>query len=46
VRRERLPGYRLVIEHDRGVDRLSFMPIAVDPLAASLRRRPTAGERL
>src|SRR3984885_2978958 len=45
VRRERLPGYRLVIERARGIDRLSFMPIAVDPLA-TLRRRATAGEKL
>src|SRR5580698_7125149 len=46
VRRQRLPGYRLVIEHARGIDRLSFMPIPVDPLATTLRRRPTAGEKL
>jgi plasmid replication initiation protein len=50
VRRERLPGYRLVIERSlRGSERLSFMPIPVDPLAATLRRRglaTTSGEKL
>ena len=50
VRRERLPGYRLVIERSlRGSERLSFMPIPVDPFAATLRRRglaTTSGEKL
>jgi plasmid replication initiation protein len=40
VRRQSLPGYRLVIEHSRrGGERLNFMPIPADPLAAALRRR-------
>jgi plasmid replication initiation protein len=40
VRRERLPGYRLVIERSlRGAERLNFTPVPVDPLAAALRRR-------
>ena len=35
VRRQTLPGYRLVIERDlRGDERLDFTPIAVDPLAS------------
>ena len=43
VRRERLPGYRLVIEPGlRGAERLNFMPIPVDPLATALRRRGLA----
>ena len=50
VRRERLPGYRLVIECGvRGTERLNFTPIPVDPLAAALRRRALAaasGEKL
>ena len=50
VRRERLPGYRLVIERGlRGTERLNFMPIPIDPLAAALRRRRPAtapGEKL
>jgi plasmid replication initiation protein len=50
VRRERLPGYRLVIERSlTGAERLNFTPIPVDPLAAALRRRGLAtapGENL
>jgi plasmid replication initiation protein len=50
VRRERLPGYRLVIERGlHGAERLTFTPIPVDPLAARLRRRGlaiTSGENL
>jgi plasmid replication initiation protein len=50
VRRERLPGYRLVIERGlRGAERLSFTRTPVDPLAAALRRRALAtasGEKL
>ena len=43
VRRQTLPGYRLVIERDlRGVERLNFTPIPVDPLTAALRRRGLA----
>ena len=50
VRRERLPGYRLVMERSlRGAERLTFTPIPVDPVAAALRRRALAtalGEKL
>jgi len=50
VRRQTLPGYRLVIERSlRGVERLNFTPIPVDPLTAALRRRGLAtasGEKL
>ena len=50
VRRERPPGYRLVIERDlRGAERLTFTPISVDPLTTALRRRVLAtasGEKL
>src|SRR4029077_7251630 len=50
VRRQRLPGYRLLIERSlRGIERLNFTPIPVDPLAAALRRRALAtssGENL
>jgi plasmid replication initiation protein len=36
VRRERLPGYRLVISRDpRGAERLTFTPIPVDPFGGS-----------
>lgn len=43
VRRERLPGYRLVMERSlRGVERLTFTPIPVDPVAVALRRRAVA----
>ena len=43
VRRERLHGYRLVIERSlRGAELLKFMPIPVDPLTAALRRRGLA----
>ena len=43
VRRQTLPGYRLVIKPGlRGVERLNFSPIPVDPLAAALRRRGLA----
>jgi plasmid replication initiation protein len=50
VRRERLPGYRLVMERSlRGAERLTFTPIPVDPVAVALRRRALAtasGEKL
>jgi len=49
VRRQSLPGYRLVIEHSRrGGERLNFMPIPVDPLATALRRRglTASGDKL
>jgi plasmid replication initiation protein len=40
VRRQTLPGYQLVIERGlRGDERLAFTPIAVDPIAARLRKR-------
>jgi plasmid replication initiation protein len=43
VRRERLPGFQLVIERgSRGTERLNFTPIPVDPLTAALRRRGLA----
>jgi plasmid replication initiation protein len=43
VRRQTLPGYRLVIERSRrGGERLNFTPIPVDPLTAALRRRVLA----
>jgi plasmid replication initiation protein len=49
VRRQTLPGYRLVIERDlRGVERLNFTPIPVDPLTTALRRRglTASGDKL
>jgi plasmid replication initiation protein len=50
VRRETLPGYRLVVERGlRGTERLNFTPNPVDPLTAALRRRGLAtasGEKL
>jgi plasmid replication initiation protein len=40
VRRQTLPGYQLIIERAlHGIERLSFAPIPLDPLAAGLRRR-------
>ena len=40
VRRQTLPSYRLFIEPSlRGVERLVFAPIPVDPLAERLRKR-------
>jgi plasmid replication initiation protein len=43
VRRQTLPGYRLVIERGlRGAELLNFTPIPVDPLTAALRRRGLA----
>jgi plasmid replication initiation protein len=43
VRRDRLPGYRLVIEAGlRGAERLNFIPVPVDPFTAALRRRGLA----
>jgi plasmid replication initiation protein len=43
VRRQTLPGYRLVIQPGlRGAERLNFTSIPVDPLAAALRRRGLA----
>jgi plasmid replication initiation protein len=50
VRRQTLPGYRLLIKRSpRGVERLNFTRIPVDPLAAALRHRALAtssGENL
>ncbi|WP_050418915.1 replication initiator protein A [Bradyrhizobium tropiciagri] len=50
VRRQTLPGYRLVITHDRrGVERLNFSPVLVDPLTHRLRKRgllPPSGDNL
>ena len=50
VRRERLPGYRLLIERGlHGAERVHFTPIPVDALASPLRRRglaTTPGENL
>jgi hypothetical protein len=50
VRRQTLPGYRLVIERSlSGAERLNFTSIPVDPLAAAVRRRALAtssGENL
>jgi plasmid replication initiation protein len=43
VRRQTLPGYQLVITRDRdGVERLTFTPLGIDPLAERLRRRGLA----
>jgi plasmid replication initiation protein len=43
VRRQTLPGYQLVITHDRaGVERLNFAPQCTDPLAERLRKRGLA----
>jgi plasmid replication initiation protein len=43
VRRQTLPGYRLVITRDGdGVDRLNFTPHCTDPLAERLRKRGLA----
>ncbi len=40
VRRQTLPGYRLIIERGvRGAERLVFTHIPIDPLAQALRRR-------
>jgi plasmid replication initiation protein len=40
IRRQTLPGYRLVITHDRnGAERLNFAPIPMDFLAERLRKR-------
>ena len=40
VRRQTLPGYRLIIERDlRGTERLNFAPTPVDPFAERLRKR-------
>ena len=45
VRRQTLPGYRLVIERDpRGVERLNFAPIPVDPLSG--RSAPSRPHRI
>ena len=50
VRRQTLPGYRLVITHDpRGAERLNFAPILIDALAERLRKRglvPPSGGNL
>jgi plasmid replication initiation protein len=50
VRRDRLPGYRLLIERGlHGAERFHFTPIPVDALAAALRRRglaTTSGDNL
>src|SRR5712672_4064532 len=43
VHRQTLPGYQLVITHDpRGVERLNFTPVPIDPLTAARRRRGLA----
>jgi plasmid replication initiation protein len=43
VRRQTLPGYRLVITHDpHGAERLNFAPIPVDAFAERLRKRGLA----
>jgi len=40
VQRQTLPGYQLVLTHDRnGIERLNFAPAPVAPLTARLRRR-------
>jgi plasmid replication initiation protein len=40
VRRQTLPGYRLVITHaPRGPERLNFAPISIDAFAERLRQR-------
>lgn len=40
VRRQTLPGYRLVITHaPRGAERLNFAPIPIDAFAERLRKR-------
>ena len=50
VRRQTLPGYRLLIERDlRGAERLNFAPLPVDPLSGSLtpsRARTGSGDSL
>ena len=50
VRRQTLPGYQLVITRDGGgVERLTFAPTSVDPIAQRLRKRSRAsstGENL
>ena len=43
VRRQTLPGYRLVITHDpRGAERLNFAPDPIDAFAERLRKRGVA----
>ena len=40
IRRQTLPGYRLVITHDpNGAERLNFAPIPSDVIAERLRKR-------
>jgi plasmid replication initiation protein len=39
VRRQALPGYRLVIERSFGLDRLAFAPVVTDPFERVLPRR-------
>ncbi|OYW67720.1 MAG: RepA replication protein [Bosea sp. 12-68-7] len=39
VRRQALPGYRLVIERSFGLDRLSFSPHLTDPFERAMPRR-------
>jgi plasmid replication initiation protein len=50
VRRQTLPGYRLVITHDpNGAERLNFAPTVLDPFAERLRKRglvPHPGDNL
>jgi plasmid replication initiation protein len=49
VRRQTLPGYQVVIDRGlRGAERLNFIPIPVDPLAAALRSRglTASGDKL
>ena len=38
VRRQPLPGYRLTLEFALGRERLSFVPIPIDPFEAAMRR--------
>jgi hypothetical protein len=48
VRRQTLPGYRLVITADPGgAERLNFVPSAIDPLSRRPRRpASSSGEKL
>ncbi|MDP1753308.1 MAG: replication initiator protein A, partial [Reyranella sp.] len=47
VRRQTLPGYRLVIERgSRGAERLVFTPILRDPFVMTLRQTARPGDKL
>jgi len=50
VRRQTLPGYRLVITQDpNGTERLNFAPAPADPITERLRKRglvPNSGDKL